>query len=133
MVERDTKPAAALVRDYGEEDREVEVFHKLYDTVTFQRGLGDSGRRIQITEHVASTARYGSGASIPSYGTGLATSASPRPVPTTSVTRSGTHNHGPHGRLTRSKNRGRPEKVGPTAAQGTSSIKNYPLPPTPNL
>jgi len=50
MVERDTKPAAALVRDYGEEDREVEVFHKLYDTVTFQRGLGDSGRRIQITE-----------------------------------------------------------------------------------
>jgi len=50
-MERNTKPAAALARSYSQEDREVEVVHKLYDSVTFQRGMGDSGRKIEITEH----------------------------------------------------------------------------------
>jgi hypothetical protein len=49
-MERETKPAAALARSYNQEDREVEVIHKLYDTVTFQRGMGDSGRKIEVTE-----------------------------------------------------------------------------------
>ena len=44
------KPAPVLARPYEQEDCEVEVIHKMYDTVTFQRGLGDSGRRIEITE-----------------------------------------------------------------------------------
>lgn len=50
-MQRSTKPAAALARDYNEEDRDVAVVHKLYDTVTFQRGLGDSGRKLEVTEH----------------------------------------------------------------------------------
>ena len=50
-MQRDNKPAAALARSYNQEDRDVEVIHKLYDTVSFTRGLGDSGRRIEVTEH----------------------------------------------------------------------------------
>lgn len=49
-MRREHKPAAALARPYVQEDRGVEVIHKLYDTVTFQRGMGDSGRKIEITE-----------------------------------------------------------------------------------
>lgn len=43
-------PAPALARNYNQEDHDVEVIHTLYDTVTFERGMGDSGRRLEVTK-----------------------------------------------------------------------------------
>lgn len=45
------KPAPSIARKFGESDRDTEVIHRAYDTVSFQRGLGDSGRRIEVVEH----------------------------------------------------------------------------------
>jgi len=46
---RQTTPAIA--GHYSEEDRDVSVISTAKDSVSFQRGFGESGRRIQIVEH----------------------------------------------------------------------------------
>jgi len=48
---RHDETAPAVVRAYNETDRDVSVIHKMYDTVTFTRGMGDSGRRIAVVSH----------------------------------------------------------------------------------
>jgi len=53
------KPAPALAKSYEQEDRDVEVTHKMHDTVTFQRGLGDSGRRLEVTKRSCESCGFG--------------------------------------------------------------------------
>lgn len=45
------EPLPAIERDYCEKDVEVAVLSTFYDTVTFERGLGDTGRKLQYVEH----------------------------------------------------------------------------------
>ena len=41
----------AIAGYYSDEDRDVDVISTAKDSVSFTRGLGDSGRRIQVVEH----------------------------------------------------------------------------------
>lgn len=41
----------AIVRNFNEQDRDMTVRHTSKDTVSFSRGLGDSGHRVQVVEH----------------------------------------------------------------------------------
>lgn len=43
--------APAIVRDFEEKDGRMDVLKTTTDTVTFNRGLGDSGYRVQLVEH----------------------------------------------------------------------------------
>lgn len=40
----------AISREYGQNDRLVEVVATLYDSVSFTRGLGDSGYRLELVD-----------------------------------------------------------------------------------
>jgi hypothetical protein len=44
-------PTPAIVRHYSQEDRDVDVRSTPYDSVTHQRGLGDSGYKLQVVNH----------------------------------------------------------------------------------
>lgn len=46
-----SKPLPAIQRDYCETDAEIEIMSTFYDSVTFERGLGDIGLKIQYVEH----------------------------------------------------------------------------------
>ena len=41
----------AIVRDWGDEDRQAKVISKPYDTVTHRRGWGDTGYEVEVVEH----------------------------------------------------------------------------------
>lgn len=41
----------AIVRDFSDTDRDVEVLRQPYDGVTFSRGWGDSGYRVEVVDH----------------------------------------------------------------------------------
>lgn len=45
------KPTPAIVRDYCDADDECTVLSTPYDRVSFTRGMGDSGYRVQVVEH----------------------------------------------------------------------------------
>jgi hypothetical protein len=45
------EPVPAIVRDYRERNDDVPVFGIITDTVTFSKGWGDSGYRIETVEH----------------------------------------------------------------------------------
>jgi predicted RNA-binding Zn-ribbon protein involved in translation (DUF1610 family) len=45
------EPTPAIVRDYSPEDANTTIVNQPKDTVTFRRGWGDSGYRIQTVEH----------------------------------------------------------------------------------
>lgn len=50
-MEGDYEPHPAIVRPYSSTDRDAEVLHTPSDTVTFSRGWGDSGKRVQVVDH----------------------------------------------------------------------------------
>jgi len=41
----------AIVRDYSPADRNVSIISQPKDTVSFKRGLGDSGYKVQVVEY----------------------------------------------------------------------------------
>jgi len=45
------EPTPAIVRTYNPADRDVTVLSTPKDTVSFRRGWGDSGYRVQTVEH----------------------------------------------------------------------------------
>lgn len=45
------EPVPAIVREFSDEDVDVEVCATKYDTVSFNRGIGDSGYKLEIVEH----------------------------------------------------------------------------------
>lgn len=47
----DYEPTPAIVRSFGTRDRTANVVSTPADTVTFSRGWGDSGYRIEVVEH----------------------------------------------------------------------------------
>lgn len=52
---RDLHTLPVIQRDYGERDRNLAVLSTPYDSVSFVRGLGDSGYRLEV---VAMTCPY---------------------------------------------------------------------------
>lgn len=44
-------PTPAIVRDYSDDDRDVEVLSTPTSTVTNSPGMGDSGYRVEVVEH----------------------------------------------------------------------------------
>ncbi len=45
------KPTPAIVREYSNDDRSATVVSEPTNTVTFTRGMGDSGYKVQVVEH----------------------------------------------------------------------------------
>lgn len=41
----------AIVRSFGEKDRQTEVISTPYDKVSHRRGWGDTGYRVEVVEH----------------------------------------------------------------------------------
>jgi hypothetical protein len=44
-------PVPAIVREYSDTDSDVTVRSTVYDSVTFVRGFGDNGYRVETVEH----------------------------------------------------------------------------------
>ena len=49
-MSRDHQPTPSIVRDYSEADRSATVISTPYDGVSFRRGWGDTGYRVEIVE-----------------------------------------------------------------------------------
>lgn len=45
------KPQPAIRREYSRHDREIETDVTVYDNVSFQRGFGNTGYRLELVEH----------------------------------------------------------------------------------
>ena len=45
------KPTPAVVRDWGTDDAEARVLRTPRDTVSFSRGWGDTGYRVEVVEY----------------------------------------------------------------------------------
>lgn len=45
------EPTPAIRRDYDHDRDRVTVVATMYDSVSFNRGLGDSGRRVELVEN----------------------------------------------------------------------------------
>lgn len=52
------KTPPAIRREYCEDDRDVDVIATTYDTVSFQRGFGDVGYKLQVVEHDCSSCSH---------------------------------------------------------------------------
>lgn len=55
---RDNKPIPAIGREIDDIDLEIEIVRELYNTVSFTRGLGDSGYKLQLVEHECPACNY---------------------------------------------------------------------------
>lgn len=56
-MSRDIPPA--IVRDYDDTDSDVDVLSTPCDRVSFRRGFGDTGYRVQVVEHDCPACNFG--------------------------------------------------------------------------